>query len=52
MNRNRIYGMLGCALPAFGLGILLSFFLPDGFLVILEALIIILFGVMCIMRKC
>lgn len=36
--------MIGIMISAFGLGILLAFFLPECVLVILEALVIILAG--------
>ena len=38
--------LVGLAILAFGLGLLLSFFLPDGFLVVIEAIVIIGIGVL------
>ncbi len=38
--------LLGLTILAFGLGVLLSFFLPDGFLVIVESVVII--GIGCL----
>lgn len=35
---------LGLTILAFGLGLLLSFFLPEGFLVVIEAIVIIGIG--------
>lgn len=36
--------LIGLSILAFGLGLLLSFFLPDGFLVVIEAIVIIGIG--------
>lgn len=36
--------LIGLTILAFGLGLLLSFFLPDGFLVVIEAVVIIGIG--------
>ena len=38
--------LAGLIILAFGLGLLLSFFLPDGFLVVIEATVIIGIGVL------
>jgi len=38
--------LTGLAILAFGLGLLLSFFLPDGFLVVIEAIVIIGIGIL------
>ena len=38
--------LLGMIVLAFGLGLLLSFFLPDGFLVVIEAIVIIGIGLL------
>ncbi|MBR5539621.1 MAG: hypothetical protein IKU61_06950 [Clostridia bacterium] len=38
--------LVGLAILAFGLGLLLSFFLPDGFLVVIEAIVIIGIGIL------
>ena len=35
---------LGVAVLAFGLGLLVSLFLPEGFLVVIEALVIVSMG--------
>jgi len=36
--------LVGLTVLAFGLGLLLSFFLPEGFLVVIEAIVIIAVG--------
>ena len=36
--------LIGLAILSFGLGVLLSFFLPNGFLVVIEAIVIIGIG--------
>lgn len=36
--------LIGLTILAFGVGLLMSFFLPDGFLVVVEALVIIGIG--------
>ena len=36
--------LVGLTILSFGLGLLLSFFLPDGFLVVIEAVVIIGIG--------
>ncbi len=38
--------LIGLTILAFGLGLLMSFFLPDGFLVVIEAVVII--GIGCL----
>jgi hypothetical protein len=38
----------GTCVAAFGLGILIAFFLPDPVLVVLQALVIVTAGVLCI----
>jgi len=38
--------LIGLTILAFGLGVLMSFFLPDGFLVVIEAVVII--GIGCL----
>ncbi len=42
--------MASVALLAFGLGILLSFFVPEGALVVIEALLIVAIGCMTLMK--
>ena len=44
---------IGISILAFGLGILISFFLPDRFLVVMEAILIVAVGLLCFLRpKC
>ena len=43
--------MLGLIVLAFGLGLLLSFFLPEGFLVVVEAIVIIGIGILYFAEK-
>ncbi|MBQ4150749.1 MAG: hypothetical protein IJC81_02970 [Clostridia bacterium] len=38
--------LIGLTVLAFGLGLLLSFFLPEGFLVVIEAIVIIAIGLL------
>lgn len=38
--------LIGITILAFGLGLLLSFFLPESFLVVIEAVVIIAVGVL------
>ena len=49
-NRN-FFKLLSIAVLSFGLGILLSFFIPEGVLVIVEALLIMAVGVLCFLQK-
>lgn len=49
-NRN-LLKLLSVAVLSFGLGILLSFFVPEGVLVIVEALLIMAVGVLCFLQK-
>jgi hypothetical protein len=49
-NRN-LLKLLSVAVLSFGLGILLSFFVPEGVLVIVEALMIMAVGVLCFLQK-
>lgn len=49
-NRNLIK-LLSIGVLSFGLGILLSFFIPEGVLVIVEALMIMAVGVLCFLQK-
>ena len=44
---------VGIAIFTFGLGILISFFLPDLFLVVIEAILMVAIGLLCFFRpKC
>lgn len=38
--------LIGLTVLSFGLGLLLSFFLPESFLVVIEAIVIIAIGVL------
>ena len=49
-NRN-LGKVLSLAVLSFGLGILLSFFIPEGVLVIVEALLIMAVGVLFFLQK-
>ena len=45
--------LIGVAVFAFGLGILISFFLPDSFLVVIETMLIVAIGLLFLLRpKC
>lgn len=53
MKRFALSEVIGIAIFAFGLGILISFFLPDKVLVIIEALLIVAIGILFLLRpKC
>ena len=39
---------LGVVVSAFGMGILIAFFLPDAVLVVVEALVIVTAGCLCL----
>ncbi len=43
--------LIGLTILAFGLGLLMSFFLPDGFLVVVEAVVIIAIGILYFSMK-
>ena len=43
--------LVGLVILAFGLGLLLSFFLPSGLLVVIEALVIIGIGILYFSSK-
>ncbi|MBQ4556380.1 MAG: hypothetical protein IJA60_01865 [Clostridia bacterium] len=43
--------LVGLTILAFGMGLLLSFFLPDGFLVVIEAVVIIAIGILYFSMK-
>lgn len=42
---------IGIGVFAFGLGILISFFIPDAVLVIIEAAVIVALGVLCYLKS-
>ena len=50
MREHGIFKLVSVALLSFGLGILLSFFLPVGALVVIESLLIVAIGCMTLMR--
>lgn len=53
MNILSLGKLIGIATFAFGLGILVSFFLPDRFLLVIETLLIVAVGLLFLMRpKC
>jgi len=43
--------IIGISILAFGLGVLISFFLPDAVLAVVEALVIVAVGVLFFLRK-
>ncbi len=43
--------MLGISVLSFGLGVLLAFFLPAYFLVVIEAIVIVASGILYILQK-
>lgn len=51
MCRKNLLKVLSIAVLSFGLGILLSFFIPEGVLVIVEALMIMAVGALCFLQK-
>ena len=48
---NSINRIMGLAVAAFGLGILIAFFLPDTVLVVLEAIVIVTAGVLFLKKN-
>lgn len=50
MRENRLFRLASIALVSFGLGILLSFFVPTGVLVVIEALLIVSIGCMTFVK--
>lgn len=42
--------LIGIATLAFGLGILVSFFLPESFLIVIETIIIVAIGLLFLLR--
>ena len=51
MCHRNLFKILSIAVLSFGLGIILSFFIPEGVLVIIEALLIMAVGVLCFLQK-
>ncbi|MBQ2718499.1 MAG: hypothetical protein IJF73_00340 [Clostridia bacterium] len=51
MCQRNLFKILSLAILAFGLGIVLSFFIPEGVLVIIEAVLIMAVGVLCFLQK-
>ena len=51
MKANHACKMIGGAILAFGLGVLVSFFIPEPVLVVIEALIIIGLGCLYFTQK-
>ena len=45
-----LWKLIGIAVFAFGLGILISFFLPDRALVVIETVIIVAIGLLFLLR--
>ena len=51
MCRKNLCKLLSISALSFGLGILVSFFIPEGVLVVMEALLIMAVGVLCFFEK-
>ena len=51
MCQRNLFKIISLAVLSFGLGIVLSFFIPEGVLVIIEALLIMAVGVLCFLQK-
>ena len=51
MCNRTLFKLISVAVLSFGLGIMLSFFVPEGVLVIIEALLIMAVGVLCFLQK-
>lgn len=51
MCQKGLFKLVSIAVLSFGLGITLSFFIPEGVLVIIEALLIMAVGVLCFLQK-
>ncbi len=51
MCQRNLFKVVSVGILSFGLGILLSFFIPEGVLVIIEALLIMVVGVLCFLQK-
>jgi hypothetical protein len=53
MKAMAIGKLIGVSILSFGLGVLISFFLPDTFLAVIEALVIVAIGLLFFLRpKC
>ena len=50
MRENSLFRLASIALVSFGLGILLSFFVPAGALVVIEAFLIMTIGCMTLLK--
>ncbi len=50
MCNHGLFRLVSVALLSFGLGILLSFFVPAGALVVIESLLIVAIGCMTLLR--
>lgn len=50
MKFNALGKLIGVAVFAFGLGILISFFLPDRVLIIIETVILVALGLLFLLR--
>ena len=50
MRENSLFRLASIALVSFGLGILLSFFIPAGALVVIEAFLIMTIGCMTLLK--
>ena len=50
MKFNALAKLIGVAVFAFGLGILISFFLPDRVLIIIETVILVALGLLFLLR--
>lgn len=51
MKHMSLCKVMGIAVLAFGVGVLISFFLPESFLVVLEAIALIATGVLFFLHK-
>jgi hypothetical protein len=50
-RRSGLFKALGCIILSFGVGVLLTFFLPSYFLAAIEAIVIIAAGILYILQK-
>ncbi len=51
MCHNSLIKVISIGILSFSLGILFSFFIPEGVLVILEAILIMAVGALCFLQK-
>ena len=51
MCQRNLFKVLSIAILSFGLGIILSFFIPESVLVVIEALLIMAVGVLCFLQR-